>query len=241
VAGQTSESSFSSPVSRVEDGLYLSETPTLFERLKVAVKALKILEKQPDDPIAPALFNAAIDGPIFQRHAEQLAKTPEGHALLKERPTLQAHNIDLKALEQLPDGTVGRAFAKYFSDNKISPFSTPYEVRNDQDYVVKWYRETHDLHHVLTGYATDAIGEMELQAFAWGNLGLRTSQFILLVAALVRPHKLPPIWKYSDRLRDAYRRGKASKNLFSARYEQSMEKTLDQMRAELAIPPRALA
>ena len=134
---------------------------------------------------------------------------------------------------------MGRAFAKYFEDNRISPFSTPYEVRNDQDYIVKWYRETHDLHHVLTGYATDALGEMELQAFAWGNLGLRTSPFILFFAALLRPHGLPPIWKYSARLRDAYRRGKAARSLFSVRYEQSMEKTVDELRAALGIPVRA--
>lgn len=30
-----------------------------------------------------------------------------------------------------------------------------------------------DMVHVLTGYDTDALGEMELQAFALGNLQLR--------------------------------------------------------------------
>lgn len=230
------EEKFSAPVSRVEDGLYLPERPSLFTRLKVAFRALRVLEKAPDDPIAAPVFNAAIDGPVFQAHAAALRETPEGEKLLNERPTLQAHNIDLRALARLPEGTVGRAFAKYFEDNKLHPFSTPYELRNDQDYIVKWYRETHDLHHVLTGYTTDSLGEMELQAFAWGNLGLRTSRFILFFAALLRPHGLPPIWRYAARLRAAYRRGRASKNLFSVRYEQHMETTVDALRALLAIP-----
>lgn len=241
MAAEASESKFSAPISRAEDGLYLPEHPSLLTRFKVAFTALRVLEKKPDDPVAAPVFNAAIDGPVFQAHADALHKTPEGDALLKDRPTLMAGTVDLDTLGKLPEGTVGRAFAQYFIDNKIQPFATPYEVRNDLDYVVKWYRETHDLHHVLTGYATDAIGEMEVQAFAWGNLGLRTSPFILFFAALLRPHGLPPIWKYSDRLRDAYERGKASKNLFSVRYEQFMEKTVDELRDALEIPPPAKA
>lgn len=241
MAVEASESKFSSPISRAEDGLYLPEQPSLLTRFKVALRALRVLEKHPDDPVAASVFNAAIDGPVFQAHAEALLKTPEGAALLKDRPTLQAGSVDLAALAQLPEGTVGRAFAQYFIDNKIQPFATPYEVRNDLDYVVKWYRETHDLHHVLTGYATDSMGEMELQAFVWGNLGLRTSPFILLFAALLRPHNLPAIWKYADRLRDAYARGKATKNLFSVRYERSMALTVEALRDALQIPPRAKA
>lgn len=235
MAVEASGSKFSAPVSRVEEGLYLPERPSLFTRLKVAFNALKVLDKRPDDPIAAPVFNAAIDGPVFQGHADALRQTPEGAALLDERPSLQARDLDLPALGQLPEGTVGRAFAQYFIDNRIHPFSSPYEVRNDLDYVVKWYRETHDLHHVLTGYATDALGEMELQAFAWGNLGLRTSPFILFFAALLRPHHLPPIWRYSDRLRAAYRRGKASKSLLSVRYERSMAQPVEALRAALGL------
>jgi ubiquinone biosynthesis protein COQ4 len=62
--------------------------------------------------------------------------------------------------------------------------------------------------HVLTGYGTDALGEMELQAFALGNLSLRTSALILLFAATLQPHGLPPIWRYTDKLRAAFSRGR---------------------------------
>ncbi|MDP1827465.1 MAG: Coq4 family protein [Archangium sp.] len=238
---QSGASQFSSPVSRASDGLHLPEGASLLKRLGVAVKALRVLEKQPDDPVAAALLNAALDGHIYRRHAERLSTTGFGQTLLAERPTLQKGSVDLQALGQLPEGTVGRAFAEYFVQNKIEPFSTPYVIRNDVDYLIKWYRETHDLHHVLTGYATDAVGEMELQAFALGNMGFRVSVMILCFAALLRPHNLPPMWKYWGRLKSAYRRGKASENLFDVRYDQYLEAKVEALQQALRIPPPAPA
>ncbi len=230
-------SQFSSPVARAADGLYLPEGASLWRRLLTAYRALRVLEKAPDDPIAAALVNAALDGHVYRRNADLLSKTETGRALLAERPTLQKGAVDLVALGKLPEGTVGRAFAEYFIANKIEPFSTPYEIRNEVDYLVKWYRETHDLHHILTGYSTDSTGEMELQAFALGNLGFRVSVMILTLAAIVRPHNLPPIWKYWGRLRVAYRRGKQSANLFTVRYEKYFEAKVETLQQDLKIPP----
>lgn len=236
---QPGVSEFSSPVARAEDGLYLPEGASIPRRFLVAVKSLRVLEKRPDDPVAAALLNAALDGDVYRRHADRLSKTDFGRALLAERPTLQKGNVDLAALSQYPAGTVGRAFAEYFAQNKIEPFSTPYEIRNEVDYLIKWYRETHDLHHILTGYSTDAVGEMEVQAFALGNMGFRVSVMILSFAALLRPHNLPPMWKYWDRLKVAYRRGQASENLFNVRYETYFEQPVTALQQALRIPPLA--
>jgi len=228
---------FSSPIERAEDGLFLSENPTPFERLKVGVRALRILDKAPDDPVAQPLFNAAIDGDTYGRLVEELRKTDEGRELLTERPTLERGDVDLRALAALPEGTLGHAFARYFEDNRIQPFTSPYEVRNDTDYLVKRYRETHDLAHILTGYGTDSLGEMEVQAFVIGNLGLRSGWLILGFAAVLMPHGLPPIWKYSDRLRVAHRRGKQSKSILTLRYERFWESPVADVQRQLGIPP----
>ncbi len=104
--------------------------------------------------------------------------------MLSVRPSLQGKTLDLGALDLLPEGTLGHEFARYFRDNKISPFETTLEIKSDIDFISKRYRETHDLLHVLTGYATDVMGEMELQAYALGNLGIRTAMLILLVGTL---------------------------------------------------------
>lgn len=227
---------FSSPTSRIEDGLFLPEGASLFTRLRVAVRALKVLEKPPDDGIAAPLFNASLDGDVFQRLCMELAKSEDGRELLTTRPSLQRSNLDLAALGRLPAGTLGNASARYFAVNGIQPFESPYEVRNDVDYLVKWYRETHDLHHVVTGYGTDPVGEMELQAFVAGNLGLRTSVLILLFAAVLQPHGLPPFWKYARKVRAAYRRGRQTERLVRMRYERFWEATVEEVRQQLRIP-----
>lgn len=226
-----------SPVARIEDGLVLPEGAGVLTRLRLAIRALKILEKTPDDGIAAPLFNATIDSAVFEKWANTLSATDEGRTLLADRPSLEARHVDLEALGKLPEGTLGHAFAKYFADNGIHPFKSPYEVRNEVDFLVKWYRETHDLHHIVTGYGTDEVGEMELQAFAAGNLGLRTSLFILTFAAILQPRGLPPIWRYAAKLRAAFKRGKHARPLISVRYERLMTASVDAVKAELKMPP----
>lgn len=237
VVESSADGLFSSPTSRAEDGLFLPEGASFPTRLRVAIRCLRVLDKKPDDPVAQPLFNASLDGDVFLRHVKELAQTEDGRELLRDRPSLQASNVDLPALGKLPDGTMGREFARYFEVSKIQPFSSPYEIRNDVDFVVKWYRETHDLHHVLTGYSTEALGEMEVQAFALGNLGLRTSVLILGFAAVLTPHGLPPIWKYADKLRVAYRRGQQSENLLRFRYERHLATPVEEVRRRMRIPP----
>jgi ubiquinone biosynthesis protein COQ4 len=202
----------------------------------VAYRALRALEKVQDDPVAGGLMTASLDSDVFQRHAAQLAKTAAGRDLLAERPALHRGSVDLGALSELEEGTVGRAYAQYYVDNGILPFESPYDVRNDGDYLMKWYRETHDFHHIVTEYGTDPVGEMELQAFALGNLGFRHCLFILTLTALLRPLGIAPVWTYWKRLSAAYRRGQRSESLFSVRYEQCLEAKVERLRADLRIP-----
>src|SRR5689334_21508483 len=110
---------------------FLPENPSVLGRIATAIGALRVLVKAPDDAMAAALINASMDGDVFRTHGEALAKTEYGRALLAERPSLQKRYVDLAALARLPVGTMGRAFAQYFIDNKIQPFESPYEVRND--------------------------------------------------------------------------------------------------------------
>lgn len=63
------------------------------------------------------------------------------------------------------------------------------------------------------------------------------SKMILTFAAVLRPHDLPPMWKYWSRLKRAYARGQQTTNLFSVRYDQFLDSPVVSLREALKLPP----
>jgi ubiquinone biosynthesis protein COQ4 len=219
--------------------LFLPENASLFTRLRVAIRVLKVIKGNEGNPTYGQTLNASLNGGVYASLAQRLQHSEKGRRMLSKRPSLQARDLDLGALEGLPEGTLGHGFARYFRDNKISPFETTLELKNDVDFLSKRYRETHDLLHVLTGYGTDVMGEMELQAYVLGNVGLWTSALILSFSSLgeLKSHasgvKLPV---YLRRLRTAYQRGRASPLFLDFWFEEHWETPLVTLREQLCTP-----
>ncbi len=221
------------------NSLSLPDNPSLFTRLRVAYQCLEVLKHEPTNPNCGQLLNVCLDLNVYASLVQQFQRSEEGRRMLSERPSLQGKDLDLAALERLPEGTLGHEFARYYRDNKISPFETTLELKSDIDFIGKRYRETHDLLHVLTGYGTDMVGEMELQAWALGNLGIRTAAFILLYSTLEH-FKVPQSGvgrsEYLRRVRAAYHRGRASQQFLGFRFEDHWETPVATLRARLCAP-----
>lgn len=219
--------------------LRFPENPSLLNRLRTAFRCLQILKDHPGDTIAAPLLNACIDHTAYQRILEQLQQTDEGRDLLARRPSLQGDEVDLPTLTALPEHTLGHQYARYYRDNGIVPFHTENPINDDLDYIAKRYRETHDLYHVVTGYQTDPHGEMELQAFVMGNIGIRTPLIIVPMGSLgilrnkldQRPGHTPT--GYLREIREAYRRGRRARSFFSFPFEAHWETPLDEVRGLL--------
>jgi ubiquinone biosynthesis protein COQ4 len=65
--------------------------------------------------------------------------------------------VELDKLRSLPPHTLGRAWADALDRAQLAPLTTGPRRK-----------QLHDGIHVLTGYGTDAIGEVEVQAFLLG-------------------------------------------------------------------------
>ena len=98
----------------------------------------------------------------------------------------------------------------------------------------------HDLHHVVTGYATDLVGEAELAAWEIGSgmrdrTGLRLARRVLGFLLPRRPRKLFR----------AFVHGRNSRNLLDAEFgDPLLDRTIEDVRRELALdrkPPPATA
>jgi ubiquinone biosynthesis protein COQ4 len=219
--------------------LSLPDDAPLFTRLRVASQCLEVLKHDPTNPTYGQTFNMSLNVNVYASLVQQLQRGEEGRRMLSERPSLQGKELDLAALERLPEGTLGHGFARYYRDNKISPFETTLELKNDIYFLAKRYRETHDLLHVLTGYGTDVVGEMELQAYALGNLGLRTAMFILLnstIKHLKAPQPGVGRSEYLRRVWAAYHRGRASPQFLGFWFEDHWETPVATLRARLCAP-----
>lgn len=212
---------------------------SIFSRVRKGVHALHVLKDDPGNELYGPLFNAQLDAEAYSAMVRELRKSAEGRALLDARPTLQGPDLDLAALEALPEGTLGHEFARYFRDNKISPFVSSFEIDCDEAYLSKRYRETHDLFHVITGYATHVVGEMELQAFVFGNLRLPSTAFIVFFSSLYRLKSLGlREWReYSQRLRGAYYRGSRSRMLMTVPFETMWDRPAAEVSRALLAPP----
>ncbi|WNG58823.1 hypothetical protein F0U59_31895 [Archangium gephyra] len=219
--------------------LSLPDNAPLFTRLRVASQCLKVLKHDAGNPTAGQTFNLSLNVNVYASIAQRLQRSEAGRRLLSRRPSLQGKELDLAALERLPEGTLGHEFARYFRDNKIFPFETTLELKSDIEYLSKRYRETHDLLHVLTGYGTDVVGEMELQAYCLGNLGLRTTMFVLLngtIGLLKEPQSGVGRSEYLRRAWAAYHRGRASPQFLDFWFEEQWETPVATLRARLCAP-----
>lgn len=216
----------------------LPANASFLTRIRLSLHALKILSNDPANPYYGPLVNACMDSETYAKMARAWREAPEGRRLLDERPTLQGRDLDLDALARMPEGTLGHEFMRYFRDNGIAPFITAFPIANDVDYLSKRYRETHDLFHVITGYHTDVLGEMELQAFVFGNLGVRQAVLILAfsIPLQVKQSGFKGFGAYLERLHAAYRRGRRSRELLSVRYETLWEQPVSALADLLCAP-----
>lgn len=215
---------------------HLPDRASWITRLTIAVRAFRVLAKDQGDGVAGTIYQLSIDGPPYARRAAELRETEQGRALLDERPILEAGKLDLAMLRELPVGTLGRALAQYYADNGIKPFENSYPIRTEVEYLAQRYRDLHDVVHVVTGYGTDAIGELELQVFVLGNVGFRRTILTVVAAAIVRPFGLPPIWNFAGRLKAAYDRGRRSEEIvMSPRYEHLWSLTIEQVRERVGL------
>ena len=185
------------------------------------------------------LLHTSLDDVTYERLAEDLRRDdPEGRRLLDERKTI---DVDLDALARLPRGTLGREFVRFLRDNGLEPFSYTHPVSTDGQFLYKRYRETHDLHHVVTGYGADPLGEIELQAFYCGNLGLRHAGLIGLLSLVTPPTRGDELGakpSVLQRLRAAYHRGKASRPLLAVHFDELWDRSVAELAGQICAPSR---
>jgi ubiquinone biosynthesis protein COQ4 len=214
--------------------LPFDDMPT-WPRIARGLRALRQLRDDPNDTVLALRAALLLNTGALARTLRTFESTEEGRDVLARRPALDHEHVDLDALLALPEGTLGQAYAAFMKSRGLTPevFVPPREIRDEhRRYIGQRLRQTHDLWHVVTGYETDVAGEVELQAFTFGQLHTPFAFFVALgglqKSLLARRSLL-------SRLLRAYWRGRRAKALCYRAWEARFESPLAEVRTELAL------
>lgn len=198
------------------------------------------------------VLNMLRDTLPMQRCLSILNRDEASRTLIKNRVLVPPH--DPRQLSQLPIGTLGRTFYEVMTTMKydFNFYPKPEYFNNlelDADYVNYRALATHDIHHIVTGFALNGAGETGVISVSVQQYGL--PGFALLdIAGLLRSWLTSPkshrdIVHSPDRYKTPQYKfdmigkgmdiGSKAKLLFPIDWSSLLDQELDCVRAELGI------
>lgn len=174
---------------------------------------------------------------------EQLRRTlfdgEESAALLRERPELCDEQVDYDALRRLPRHTLGFHYVDHLDSHGLSADSqaalTHYVEDPEIAYLMRRFRQTHDVWHALVGLGTRGHEEVVLHAFSWGQLQLPVSAMVVLFGTL-KHIVLEARWEtLRGGLLRAYRSGRDAEPLLPVYWERYWEEPMEAARERLGV------
>ncbi|XP_031551978.1 ubiquinone biosynthesis protein COQ4 homolog, mitochondrial-like isoform X3 [Actinia tenebrosa] len=107
--------------------------------------------------------------PALKWMHSRMLNDPVGSEILRVKPRITGKTAPIIELRNLPDGTLGREYARFMDNNKISADTrTAVKFVDDKElaYVMQRYRDVHDFVHTLSGIPTVSIaGEIAVKWF----------------------------------------------------------------------------
>ena len=210
--------------------------PPFRHRARTVARSLGTLARDPGRLDQVLVLAEAMNLPAVARAMDRLDEDPAGRALLEDQPRIDREHVDFDGLRRLPDGTLGREYIRFLDDNRITPdaFAKLPDIGDARAaYVMLRLRQTHDLWHVLTGYAADVRGELLLQAFTYAQTRAPSSLLLALFGSVRWAFRWP---RQTKALRAAFAHGKAAGFLPLFRWEDHWETPVADLRKKLDCP-----
>lgn len=162
-----------------------------------------------------------------------------------------APELTLASLDECAPGTLGHAYRSFIIDNGlVERLAAGYHARHSElirsgkiermppavAYKVLRGFQTHDLHHVLTGYPATPFGELSLQAFQLAQMDYPyASMWIAVVTGhmtLLDPFLIKPAM---DAITDGWMLGRSAPSLQFLKFERRLHEHLDALREEYGL------
>ena len=214
-----------------------------------ALKAVRRLIADKEDTAQVFEIMRALAGNAVPKGYRRLLRTAQGGRIAYEREEFAERLSDLAWLAQFGPGTVGAAYRDFIAPRGLSAEGLAEESRKVSDgdvdaaHPLAWYgrrmRDVHDVWHVLTGYGTDALGEVCVVAFSYQQT--RSLGFAVIAMAGMRQlRKQKNGQPYAKAVREAWRNGKAAAWLPEVDYPALFAEPVEQARQRLKIAPNTI-
>ncbi len=194
------------------------------------------LVKAPDGDFSciERLSKAASDASSLEIIVKFLSRYPQGKRAFESRPRLG--NVDLKSLHQLPNNTLGYVYANHMIEKSLTPLQAS-SVDNNYQFLAAHIIETHDLWHVVTGFETNIIGEIQLEAFYVAQLHASRFWLALLAKNLLKAavFDVEISTRYMDAITEGWLMAKQAKPLFGIQWNKLWSTPLEDIRTSLNI------
>lgn len=177
----------------------------------------------------------------FWRWRSRLAGDHELAELLADRPELRSDQVDFDGLRALGPGTLGHAYVSHLDVNGLSADSQAAPTTEIDDpeiaYLMRRFRQTHDVWHALLGLGTAGHEEVIIHAFSWGQLRLPVSALVVGFGTL-KHIVLERRWLALRRgLGEAYQSGRRAAPLLGVYWEKMWSDPIADVRDRYAITP----
>ncbi|MBO9709631.1 MAG: ubiquinone biosynthesis protein [Caulobacter sp.] len=213
-----------------------------------ALKAVRRLIADKEDTAQVFEIMRALSGKAIPRGYRRLLSTPQGGRIAYERDEFAERLSDPAWLAQFGPGTVGAAYRDFIAPRGLSAEGLAEESRKvkeadvDAAHPLAWYarrmRDVHDVWHVLTGYGTDALGEVCVVAFSYAQT--RSLGFAVIALAGARQFaKQKSGLPYGQAVREAWKHGRQASWLPEVDYPALFAMPLDEARRQLKVAPAA--
>lgn len=209
-----------------------------------AWRAWKVLRTDPDATGEVFKMINALQGAGSNRVYNRVMSTPDGEAMIADKPDLVAALSDRDALRAMPEGSLGRTYLKFMEDEGLAPgmlldASDEAPARGQgQSEEERWLgnhlRDMHDIYHVMTGYGRDPLGELCVLSFSNQQTRSRGIAFLLKMAEY-RDRKFVPNRELHSAIMEGRTHSKSAAWFPEIRWEEKLAEPLDKLREEMGV------
>lgn len=172
---------------------------------------------------------------------DALFREGEGRELLRDRPELAKGRVDYDALRRLPKESLGFQYVDHLDRHGLTADSQAAATRFVPDPELAWlvrrFRQTHDVWHALTGLGTAGHEEVLLHAFSWGQCRLPVSAMVVFFGTLKHVVGEARWGALRRALPEAWRHGRDAAPLLPVYWERHWEEPMTRVRERLRVAP----